>query len=104
VVIVALVATGWIKVWMIIVLSLFVGITDALSSPAFSSLIPSIVSSNDLKPALALNSMQFNLSRVMGPAIAGLVMMKYGFLWCSGANAVSYIPFFLSIYWLGPPP
>jgi len=103
VVIVALVATGWIKVWMIIVLSLIVGITDALSTPAFSSLIPSIVNSNDLKPALALNSMQFNLSRVMGPAIAGLVMMKYGFLWCFGANAASYIPFFLSIYWLHPP-
>jgi len=103
VVIVALVATGWIKVWMIIVLSLIVGITDALSTPAFSSLIPSIVDSNDLKPALALNSMQFNLSRVMGPAIAGLVMMKYGFLWCFGANAASYIPFFLSIHWLRPP-
>lgn len=103
VVIVALVAGGWIKIWMIIVLSLIVGITDALSSPAFSSLIPSIVSTDDLKPALALNSMQFNLSRVMGPAIAGLVMMKYGFLWCFGANAASYIPFFLSIYWLRPP-
>jgi MFS family permease len=103
VVLVAVVAAGWIKVWMIIVLSLIVGITDALSTPAFSSLIPSIVGSNQLKPALALNSMQFNLSRVMGPAIAGLVMMKYGFLWCFGANAASYIPFFLSIYWLRRP-
>jgi predicted MFS family arabinose efflux permease len=103
VVIVALVATGWIRVWMIIILYLIVGITDALSSPAFSSLIPSIVNSNDLKPALALNSIQFNLSRVMGPAIAGLVMMKFGSLWCFGANAASYIPFFLSIYWLRPP-
>ena len=102
VVIVALVATGWIKVWMIIAVSLIVGITDALSMPAFSSLIPSIVGSKDLKPALALNSMQFNLSRVLGPAVAGLVMLKYGFLWCFGANAASYIPFFLSIYWLHP--
>lgn len=102
VVIVALVATGGIRVWVIIVLSLIVGITDALSMPAFSSLIPSIVSGDDLKPALALNSMQFNLSRVMGPAIAGLVMTKYGFLWCFGANSASYIPFFLSIYWLRP--
>ena len=102
-VIVALVATGWIKVWMIIAVSLVVGITDALSAPAFSSLIPSIVSRGDLRPALALNSIQFNLSRVLGPAIAGLIMLKYGFLWCFGANAASYIPFFLSIYWLRPP-
>ena len=39
----------------------------------------------------------------MGPAIAGLVMFKHGFLWCFGANALSYVPFFLSIYWLRPP-
>jgi MFS family permease len=101
--IVILGAAGWIKVWIIIVLSLIVGITDALSSPAFSSLIPSIVSEEDLRPALALNSIQFNLSRVLGPAIAGLVMMRFGYLWCFGANTVSYIPFFLSIYWLRPP-
>jgi MFS family permease len=100
VLIVVLVATGLIKVWMIIAVSFVVGITDALSMPAFSSLIPSIVSKHDLKPALALNSIQFNLSRVMGPAIAGLVMLKFGPLWCFGANAVSYIPFFLSVYWI----
>ncbi len=103
VLIVALVAVGWIKVWMIIAVSLIVGVTDALSAPAFSSLIPSIVSKADLRPALALNSIQFNLSRVLGPAIAGLIMMKYGFLWCFGANAASYIPFFLSVYFLRPP-
>jgi MFS family permease len=98
--IVVLVATGLVKVWMIIAVSFVVGITDALSMPAFSSLIPSIVSKHDLKPALALNSIQFNLSRVMGPAIAGLVMLKFGPLWCFGANAASYIPFFLSVYWI----
>jgi MFS family permease len=85
--IVAFVAMGWVKVWMIIAVSLVVGITDALSAPAFSSLIPSIVSHEDLKPALALNSIQFNLSRVLGPAIAGLIMLRYGFLWCFGANS-----------------
>lgn len=101
--IVALVATGSIKVWMIIAISTVVGITDALSSPAFSSLLPSLVPHEELRPALALNSVQFNLSRVLGPAIAGLVMIHYGFLWCFGANAASYIPFFLSVYWLRPP-
>jgi MFS family permease len=54
--------------------------------PAFSSLIPSIVSEEELRPALALNSIQFNLSRVLGPAIAGLVMVRFGYLWCFGAN------------------
>jgi hypothetical protein len=53
VLIVALVAMGWVKVWMIITISLVVGITDALSTPAFSSLIPAIVSREDLRPARA---------------------------------------------------
>ena len=97
-----LLAAGWIKVWIIILLSLIVGITDALSMPAFSSLIPSIVSKKEQRQAIALNSVQFNLSRVLGPAIAGVVMIKYGALWCFGANAVSYIPFFLTIYWILP--
>lgn len=102
-VILGLIATGHVTVFLIIALSLIVGITDALSSPALSSLLPSMVDEQDLKPALALNSMQFNLSRVLGPAIAGLVMKSYGFAWCFGANAISYVPFFLSIYWLRPP-
>jgi MFS family permease len=101
--IIGLVATGWIQVWMIIVLSLIVGITDALSAPAFSSLIPSIVDAKDLRAALAMNSIQFNLSLVLGPAVAGLIMLKYGFLWCFGANVASYVPFFLSVYWIRPP-
>jgi len=100
--IVLLVAGGFIKVWMIIAISAVVGITDALSAPAFSSLIPSIVPSDDLGAALALNSIQFNLSRVLGPAVAGLVMLRYGFLWCFGANVASYIPLFLAVKWLTP--
>ena len=102
VLIVFLVFTGWIKAWMIIALSFVVGVTDALSMPSFQSLIPSIVSKKELAPAIALNSIQFNLSRVLGPAIAGIVMLKYGPLWCFGGNALSYIPFFLSVYWLYP--
>jgi MFS family permease len=97
-----LLAVGWINVWVIIALSLIVGITDALSMPAFSSLIPSIVSKKEQRQAIALNSVQFNLSRVLGPAIAGVVMIRYGALWCFGANAASYIPFFATIYWILP--
>jgi len=100
--IVILVATGWIRVWMIIVFSLIAGTTDALSMPAFASLIPSIIRRKDLGRAIALNSMQFNLARILGPAIAGLVMLQYGPVWCFSANAISFIPFFLSIYWLLP--
>ena len=102
IIIVALILAGWIKVWMIIALSFVVGITDALSMPSFQSIIPSIVAPGDLGQAVALNSIQFNLSRILGPVLAGLVMVKYGAVWCFSANALSYIPFFFAVYWMLP--
>ena len=100
---VLLIVTGMIHVWMIIGLSLVVGITDALSMPAFQSFVPSIVAPNQIGTAIALNSTQFNLSRVLGPAIAGVVMARYGPAWCFGANALSYIPLLLTVYWIQVP-
>ena len=101
-VIVALVLAGGIKAWIIIALSLVVGVTDALSMPSFQSIIPSVVAPDEMRPAMALNSIQFNLSRVLGPVLAGLVMAKYGPVWCFSANALSYIPFFFAAYWMLP--
>ncbi len=100
---VLLLLTGTIHVWMIIGLSLVVGITDALSMPAFQSIVPSIVATNQIGTAIALNSTQFNLSRVLGPAIAGVVMARYGPAWCFGANALSYIPLLFTVYWIQVP-
>ncbi len=99
---VILLLVGWLKVWMIVVISFFVGLTDSLSMPSFQSIIPSLVSSKDIPRAVAFNSAQFNLSRVIGPAVAGIVIARYGVVACFGANAISYLPFFLSVYWIYP--
>jgi predicted MFS family arabinose efflux permease len=87
---------------MIVLISFLVGTTDALSMPSFQSIIPSLVSSKDIPRAVALNSTQFNLSRIIGPAIAGIAIARFGAVTCFGANAISYIPFFLSLYWIYP--
>lgn len=100
---VLLILTGWLKVWMIIVLSLIVGITDALSMPAFQSIVPLIVEPEKIGNAIALNSTQFNLSRIFGPVLAGLVMAKYGAVGCFATNALSYLPFLLVISWIRLP-
>jgi MFS family permease len=91
--IVALLLAGRVRPWIIIVLSLIVGITDALSMPSFSSIIPSIVKREQVAAALALNSTQFNISRIAGPALAGVLMASVGAIGCFVANAVSYVPF-----------
>jgi predicted MFS family arabinose efflux permease len=107
--IVVLLATGRIQVWIVIALSLVVGVTDALSGPSIAALVPSSVSEQDVASAVALNSAQFNLSRVLGPLFAGVVMATLGPIVCFALNASSYVPYLLAIYllrlpsWPSPP-
>lgn len=86
-----LTATGHITVWIVIALSFIVGCVQSLSTPAYLSALPSLVSKEHITNAIALNSMQFNLSRFIGPAIGGVVMASLGVAWCFGFNALSYL-------------
>src|SRR5471032_1901476 len=61
VILVVLLMMGTVRPWMIIVLSLVVGVTDALSMPSFQSIVPSIVPRDKIASGLALNATQFNL-------------------------------------------
>ncbi|MGZ3692613.1 MAG: MFS transporter, partial [Pseudobdellovibrio sp.] len=94
--------TNHMQIWLILVSSFLIGMTDSLSMPAFMSIIPSLVTEEELPRAVALNSAQFNLSRVLGPAVAGAVIAVWGASICYGANLISFIPFFLSLYWIYP--
>jgi MFS family permease len=87
---------------MIITLSLVVGVTDALSMPSFQSIVPSIVERDRIPSAFALNSTQFNLSRILGPSIAGILVASIGAIGCFGVNAASYVPFILVALWILP--
>ena len=87
---------------MIIALSLVVGVTDALSMPSFQSIVPSIVRRDQIGRGLALNSTQFNLSRILGPAIAGVLMASIGAVACFALSAASYIPFIGVALWILP--
>jgi MFS family permease len=98
--IVALLLAGAVRPWVIIVLSLVVGITDALSMPSFSSIVPSIVERDQIPAGLALNSTQFNLSRIAGPALAGVLMACAGVIGCFIVSAASYGAAAVTTYWL----
>lgn len=63
-----LLLTHRIHPWTIVALSVVVGVTDALSMPSFQSIVPSIVAHEHVGRGLALNSTQFSLSRILGPA------------------------------------
>jgi len=102
VVLVILLLFGNVRPWMVILLSLVVGITDALSMPSFQSIVPSIVARNQIPAGLALNSTQFNLSRIIGPAIAGVLLVGIGAAGCFAISALSYVPFIVVALWILP--
>ena len=99
---VVLLLTGAVRPWMVIALSVVVGVTDALSMPSFQSIVPSIVERRQIASALALNATQFNLSRILGPALAGILMASVGAVGCFALNAASYLPFIWVALWILP--
>ena len=100
--IIVLLVTGHVQAWMIIALSVVVGVTDALSMPSFQSIVPSIVSHEQIGRGLALNSTQFSLSRILGPALAGVLISSVGVMACFLVSAASYVPFIGVALWVLP--
>jgi MFS family permease len=79
------------RVWLIFVLAALLGVVNAFDIPGRQSFLVEMVGKDDLMNAIALNSSMFNGARVIGPAIAGILVAKIGEGWCFFANAVSYI-------------
>src|SRR5580700_655505 len=87
----ALTLSGKIQVWHVFVLASLLGVVNAFDIPGRQSFLVDMVGKEDLMNAIALNSSMFNGARVIGPAIAGILVAKIGEGWCFFANAVSYI-------------
>ncbi len=87
----ALTLTGTVRIWHIFVLAALAGVVNAFDIPARQALIVDMVSREDLMNAIALNSSMFNASRIVGPAVAGLLVASIGEGWCFFVNGVSYI-------------
>jgi predicted MFS family arabinose efflux permease len=76
---------------MILTLSFVVGLAQSFGGPAYQALVPTLVDRKDLPNAVALNSIQFNLARVIGPVLAGVAFYKLGAAACFGLNALSFL-------------
>jgi len=92
-----LIAFKVIKVWHILSLSFLVGCAQAFGGPAYQALIPMLVEREDLPNAIALNSIQFNLARVIGPVLGGLALTGLGAAWCFGLNALSFVAVIITL-------
>ena len=80
-----------VKVWHVFVLAALLGVVNAFDIPGRQSFLVDMVGKEDLMNAIALNSSMFNGARVIGPAIAGVLVARLGEGWCFFANGVSYI-------------
>src|ERR1700723_614761 len=92
-----LVTTGYVHVWHILCLSFISGFAQAFGGPAYQALIPTLVEKDDMPNAIALNSIQFNVAIMVGPALAGQALGKLGEKWCFGLNAVSFLAPIISL-------
>lgn len=92
-----LIATKHVQIWHILCLSFVVGTAQSFGGPAYSALVPSLVEKEDLQNAIALNSIQFNLARVIGPVLGGLALKYLGSAWCFGMNSLSFVAVIISL-------
>jgi predicted MFS family arabinose efflux permease len=95
-------AAGLKHVWPILTLSFIVGTAQSFGGPAYSALIPTLVKTEDLPNAIALNSIQFNVARVLGPTVGGVALAFLGAAWCFGLNGVSFIAVIISLLIIHP--
>jgi predicted MFS family arabinose efflux permease len=93
----SLFAFGKVEVWHILSLSFVVGLAQAFGGPAYQALIPTLVAAKDLPNAIALNSIQFNLARVIGPMLGGVALTSLGAAWCFTFNGISFLAVIISL-------
>jgi predicted MFS family arabinose efflux permease len=92
-----LVAIRMVHVWQILCLSFISGFAQAFGGPAYQALIPTLVEREDMPNAIALNSIQFNVAVMVGPALGGQALAKLGETYCFGLNALSFLAPILSL-------
>ena len=83
--------TGHVHIWHIVTTSLLLGVVNAFDIPARQVFVAQTVARPDLMNAIALNSSMFNGARVVGPAVAGLLVATVGEGWCFLVNSLSYL-------------
>jgi predicted MFS family arabinose efflux permease len=87
----ALVVAGGVHIWHVLALSFLSGCAQAFGGPAYQSLVPSLVHKDHLPNAVALNSIQFNIARIIGPLLAGLTLHWLGIASCFTLNGLSFL-------------
>jgi MFS family permease len=93
-----------VTVWHIIVIAFLNGVVNAFNTPVRQSIISDLVPREDLQNAIAINSAQFQTSRMVGPALAGLALAAFGAGWCFFINGLSFLAVIGALLIMDVPP
>lgn len=96
----ALTLTNRIQVWHIMVLAVLLGVVNAFDIPVRQSFVAEMVGREDLINAIALNSSMMNGARIIGPAVAGILVSVVGEGWCFLLNGVSYFAVIIGLLFI----
>ncbi len=97
-ILVVLVYFDLVAMWQVLALAVVTGIAQAFGGPAYQSLLPMLVDKEHVPNAIALNSIQFNLARVIGPLLAGATLAAFGMVACFGLNGLSFLAVIFAIF------
>ena len=87
----------------LLLFTFLIGIGAALTAPAWQSIVPQLVPKQDLHPAVAANSVGINVSRAVGPALAGVIVARLGIAAPFWFNAISNLGIIAALLWWHPP-
>lgn len=93
-----IVISGLVKIWMVYVLAILLGFVSVIEGPARQTFISEMVSEKDLSNAITLNSTEINMARVIGPALAGILIVFVGIGLCFIVNALTYIAVIVALF------
>jgi predicted MFS family arabinose efflux permease len=96
--------TGRLGIEAILLVAFVTGLTQSQSAPTYQSVLTSVVPKDHIPNAVALNSLQFNLSRAIGPVIAGALLARGGTTACFVVNALSFVAVIIAIWGIRIPP
>jgi len=83
--------TNTVAVWHIMLLAFLLGVSNALDAPTRQAIVVDLVGREHLASGIAMNSMVFNISRVVGPVVAGIILTQIGPDWCFFLNGLSFV-------------
>jgi MFS family permease len=98
-----LVASGYLQPWHLFVFTLMTGIAWAFNEPVRQSLVPAMVPKEELMNAVALNSIGFNLNKVLGPAVGGVLIAAFGASGNFFVQSAAYAGVLVMVYWMRVP-